>query len=338
MEILDGAIVTKKKILVTRQAFPEIIDWLRERFEVEHNQETDEQWSQDEFRRRLAGMDGALTAGNDRVDAPLLDALPQLRAVCNMTVGFNNFNLADMTSRGVIATNTSGTLDETTADMAWALMLAAARRVTESERWLRAGHWKGWKNSQFLGQDVHGATLGIVGMGNIGRAVARRARGFSMKVIYNNRNRVSPEIERELGVSYMGLDELLAQSDFVSVHVPYYPEAHHLIDARRIALLKPTAIVVNTARGGIIDDAALIEALKAGRIAGAGLDVFEGEPAFNPGFTSLDNVALAPHIGSATRATRMRMWKLGADNLVSALAGERPPNLLNPDVWERRRR
>ena len=330
--------MTKQRILVTRQAFPEIIDWLRERFEVEHNQEGDEQWSQEEFRRRLEGKDGALTAGNDRVDAALLDSLPQLRAVCNMTVGFNNFNLADMTSRGVIATNTSGTLDETTADMAWALMLAAARRVTESERWLRAGHWKGWKNAQFLGQDVHGATLGIVGMGNIGRAVARRARGFAMRVVYNNRNRVSPAVEAELGATYMPLDELLAQSDFVSVHVPYYPEAHHLIDARRIALMKPTAIIVNTARGGIIDDAALIDALKAGRICGAGLDVFEGEPAFNPGFHALDNVALAPHIGSATRATRMRMWKLGADNLVAALAGERPPNLLNPEVWDRRRR
>ncbi len=327
----------KKKILVTRQAFPEVVDWLRERFEVEDNQAEDAQWPAEELRRRLADKDGAITAGSDRVDAALLDACPHLRVVCNMTVGFNNFNLADMTSRGVIATNTSGTLDETTADMAWALLLAAARRVSESERWLRAGHWKGWKNRQFLGQDVHGATLGIVGMGNIGRAVARRARGFSMRVIYNNRKRVAPEIERELGAAWAGLDELLAQSDFISLHVPYCPEAHHLIDARRIALLKPGAILVNTARGGIVDDAALVEALRAGRIAGAGLDVFEGEPRLNPGFLGLDNVALAPHIGSATRATRMRMWKLGADNLVAALAGERPPNLLNPEVWERRR-
>jgi len=222
--------------------------------------------------------------------------------------------------------------------MAWALLLAAARRVTESERWLRAGNWKGLRFSEPLGRDVHHATLGILGMGRIGRAVARRARGFDMPVIYHNRSRLSPDLERECNARYVGFDELLAQSDFLSLNLPYSTDSHHLIGANQLACMKPTAIIVNTARGGIIDDAALIEALRSKRNAGAGLDVFEGEPDFNPGFLGLDHVALAPHLGSATFATRMAMARLAAANVAAVFAGERPPCLLNPEAWERRRR
>jgi lactate dehydrogenase-like 2-hydroxyacid dehydrogenase len=328
----------KPKILVARATFDEIIASLRERFEVEHNQEHDAPWSADELRRRLADKDGALVTGSDRVDAAIADAAPKLKAVCNVAVGYNNLDLPALTERGILASNTPGVLDDTTADMAWALLLAAARRLTESERWLRAGSWKGWKNDQFLGVDVHHATLGIIGMGRIGQAMARRAKGFSMRVLYYNRNRCAAKVERETGAKYVPLDKLLKTADFVTLHLPYSKEGHHLVGAGQLALMKPTAVLVNAARGAIVDDAALVQALKERRIAGAGLDVFEGEPNFHRGFLELDNVALAPHIGSATRATRMKMNLLAVKNLVAALSGKRPPNLLNPDAWARRRR
>jgi len=254
-------------------------------------------------------------------------------------VGYNNIDLAACSERGILATNTPEVLDDTTADTAWALLMAAARRITEAERWLRAGNWKeGWRHDRLLGQDVHHATLGIVGMGRIGQAIARRARGFSMRILYHNRKRVSKSIERTLGARHVGFERLLKQSDFVSLNLPYTPESHHLIGARELALMKPTAVIVNAARGGVIDDAALVQALKERRIAAAGLDVFEGEPKLNPGFLDLDNVAMIPHIGSATRATRMKMNLLAVKNLTSALSGKRPPNLLNPEAWPKRRR
>jgi gluconate 2-dehydrogenase len=328
----------KPKVLVCRQTFDEVIEALSERFEVEHNQKDDTPWSADELRRRLADKDGVLTSGADRVDASVVDGAPRLKAVCNVAVGYNNLDTAALAERGILATNTPAVLDDTTADTAWALMLAAARRVPEAERWLRAGHWKGWKNDQMLGVDVHHATLGIIGMGRIGQAMARRAKGFSMKLLYHNRRRCPASVERATGAKYATLEKLLKESDFVSLNLPYSPEAHHLIGAKQIALMKPTAVLVNAARGGIVDDAALIEALKARRIHAAGIDVFEGEPKFNPGFLELDNVALAPHIGSATRATRMKMNMLAVKNLAAALSGKRPPNLVNPEAWPRRRR
>jgi len=280
-----------------------------------------------------------LSAGSDRIDAAILDGAPRLKAVCNNAVGYNNIDLAACSERGILATNTPGVLDETTADTTWALLMAAARRITEAERWLRAGNWKeGWKHERLLGQDVHHATLGIVGMGRIGQAIARRAKGFSMRVLYHNRSRAPKSVEKALGAKYVSLEKLLKESDFVSLNLPYSPEAHHLIGARELALMKPTAVIVNAARGGIVDDAALVQALKERRIAAAGLDVFEGEPKFNPGFLEVDNVAMVPHIGSATRATRLAMATQAIKNLGVALSGRRPPNLLNPEAWPKRRR
>jgi lactate dehydrogenase-like 2-hydroxyacid dehydrogenase len=329
----------KPRILVTRATFPEVIEQLRGRFYVEDNQADDAPLSGDELRRRLADKEGVLSTGSDRIDAAVLDAAPHLKAVCNNAVGYNNIDLAACSERGILATNTPGVLDETTADTAWALLMAAARRITEAERWLRAGNWKeGWKHDRLLGQDVHHATLGIIGMGRIGQAIARRARGFSMRVLYHNRNRAPKAVEKALGAKYASLEKLLKESDFLSLNLPYSPEARHLIGARELALMKPTAVIINAARGGIIDDAALIQALKERRIAAAGLDVFEGEPKFNPGFLELDNVALVPHIGSATRATRVAMVKLAVKNLTVALSGRRPPSLLNPEAWPKRRR
>jgi glyoxylate/hydroxypyruvate/2-ketogluconate reductase len=328
----------KPKILVTRATFDEVIDVLQERFEVEHNQQDDIPWSAEELRRRLADKDGVLASGADRIDAALLDKAPRLKAVCNVAVGYNNLDLAALTERGILATNTPEVLDDTTADLAFALMLAAARRLTEAERFLRAGKWRGLTFNLLIGVDAHHATLGIIGMGRIGQAVAQRAQGFSMRVIYHNRNHVPKAIEKQLGAKYVSLEKLLKDSDFVSLNLPYSTANHHLIGAQQLALMKPTAVLVNAARGGIVDDVALVQALKERRIAAAGLDVYEGEPKLNPGFLELDNVVLAPHIGSATGATRMKMAQLGARNLTAALTGRRPPSLLNPEAWPKRRR
>jgi gluconate 2-dehydrogenase len=328
----------KPKILVTRATFDDVIAKLRERFDVEDNQKDDTPWRGEELRRRLEDKDGVLSTGSDRYDATIFDGAPRLKAVCNVAVGYNNIDLVACSERGILATNTPGVLDETTADTTWALLMAAARRITEAERWLRTGNWKeGWKYDRLLGQDVHHATLGIIGMGRIGQVVARRAKGFSMRILYYNRGRAPRSVEKALGAKYVSMARLLKESDFISLNLPYSPEAHHLIGARELALMKPTAVIVNAARGGIIDDAALVQALKERRIAAAGLDVFEGEPKFNPGFLEVDNVALIPHIGSATRATRMKMNLLAVKNLTSALSGKRPPNLLNPEAWAKRR-
>jgi lactate dehydrogenase-like 2-hydroxyacid dehydrogenase len=227
-------------------------------------------------------------------------------------------------------TNTPGVLDETTADLVWALMLAAARRLTEAETYLRNGEWQGWYLKQLLGTDVHHATLGILGMGRIGQVIARRALGFEMNVLYCNRSRLSQDIESRLGARYVAMDELLAQSDFLVLQVPYSPATHHLIGTAELARMKRTAILVNAARGGVVDDAALIEALNNRTIAAAGLDVFENEPKFDPRFLALKNVVLAPHIGSSTRVTRLAMAMTAARNMVAALTGGMPPNIVNP--------
>ena len=321
----------KPKILVTREVFDETLAYLAQHCEVEANQ-PDVAFGPDVLAQHLAGKDGVVCCLTDRIDAGLLAACPQLKVVANIAVGYNNIDLAACTARGVMATNTPGVLDDSTADLAWTLMLATARRITEVESYIRAGEWTGWRLKQWLGVDVHHATLGIIGMGRIGQVIAKRASGFDMKVIYSNRKRVSPDIEQRLNAAYVSKEELLKQSDFVILQVPYTPETHHMIGAAELKLMKPTAILINSTRGGVVDDAALIEALKNGTLRGAGLDVFENEPKLNPGFLQLKNVVLSPHIGSSTEATRRAMAMTAARNLVAALSGGKPPNLLNPEV------
>jgi glyoxylate reductase len=319
----------KPKILITRQVFPEMVARLSQIADVDHNQ-SDDIFSAETLRSRAQGCTGVITCLTEKIDAAFFDACPEVKTVSNIAVGYNNIDVADASKRGVKVTNTPGVLDDTTADLTFALLMAAARRVTETERRLRNGEWKkGFALQQWLGTDVHHASLGIIGMGRIGQTIARRAIGFEMTVRYFNRTRLDANIESKLNVQYAVKEQILRESDFVVVMVPYSAATHHLIKAEDIALMKSSAILINTARGGVVDDVALIAALKGKRIAGAGIDVFEGEPALNPGFLELDNVALTPHIGSATQATRMRMARLAADNMQAALEGRDPPNWVN---------
>ena len=319
----------KPKILVARKVFPEIIEALRGRFDVEFNDD-DRPWPPEELARRLADKQGVLATVTDRFGDAVLSAAPSLKVVSNIAVGYNNIDVPACTRRGIRVTNTPGVLDDTTADLTWSLLMAAARRIAEGDAYVRRGDWKiAFGVQYFLGQDIHHATLGIVGMGRIGQAIARRARGFDMRVLYHNRKRLPEAEEHQLGAQWVERDALLAQADFVVVMAPYSPATHHLIGAAEIAKMKPTAILVNSARGGVVDDAALVEALKAKRIAGAGLDVFEGEPKLNPEYLKLSNVVLTPHIGSASRATRLTMCRTAADNMAAVLEGREPPNPVN---------
>ena len=319
----------KPRILVARAIFPEVIERLGQHFEVEANVH-DDIWSPAEFAAHLRDKEGVLTTGSERIDAVLLAVCPRLRIVANMAVGYNNFDLAAMDAAGVQGTNAPGVLTETTADFGFALLLATARRVTEGERYLRAGQWKRWSYDLLAGAEVHGSTLGIIGMGRIGQAIARRgAHGFGMRVIYHNRSRLAPEVEAECKASYVGKEELLRTADHVMLVLPYTPESHHTIGAPELALMKPTATLVNIARGGIVDDAALAEALRTRRIAAAGLDVFEGEPQVHPGLLEVPNVVLTPHIASATLPTRLAMAQLAADNLIAFFGGRGPLTPVN---------
>jgi lactate dehydrogenase-like 2-hydroxyacid dehydrogenase len=321
----------KPKLLVTREVFDDTLEFLSQHCDVDANQ-ADQAYTPDALAQKLSTREGLMCALTDKVDAALLARCPQLKAVANIAVGYNNVDVPACTARGIRVTNTPGVLDDSTADLAWALMLATARRITEVESYIRKGGWTGWKLKQWLGTDVHHATLGIVGMGRIGQAIAKRALGFDMKVIYNNRKRVAREIETRLNATYATIDELLAQSDFIILQVPYSPETHHLIGDAQLKRMKPTAILINSTRGGVVDDAALIAALRQGTVRAAGLDVFENEPKLNPGFLDLKNVVLAPHVGSSTEATRRAMAMLAARNLVAALSGDIPPNLVNRDI------
>jgi len=285
---------------------------------------------------RLQGKAGALTTGSERIDAALLAACPGLKIVANMAVGYNNFDVPAMTAAGVLATNAPDVLTETTADFGFALLMATARRVTESEHFLRAGHWTKWSYDMFAGAEVHGSTLGILGMGRIGQGIARRgALGFGMNVLYHNRSRLSAELEAECKARYVGKDELLRTADHLVLVLPYSAASHHAIGAAELALMKPTATLVNIARGGIVDDAALAVALREQRIAAAGLDVFEGEPAVHPDLLTVPNVVLTPHIASATVATRKAMAALAADNLIGYLTRGQALTPLNPEVMAR---
>lgn len=281
----------------------------------------------------VRGADALLSLLTERVDAELLDAAgPQLRIVANMAVGYDNIDLAAATTRCVPVTNTPGVLTETTADLAFALLMAAARRFSDSERFLRAGEWKYWSPTLLLGTDIHGKTLGIFGMGRIGQAVARRARGFGMRVLYHNRTRLDAAIEAELGAAYVDKAALLAEADFVSVHCPLNGETRHAFGAAEFRAMKPTAVFVNTARGPVVDEAALASALRTGEIFAAGIDVFELEPNVHPALLACENTVLLPHVGSATFETRGRMAEMAAANIVARLRGELPPNCLNPEV------
>ncbi|MDP2818110.1 MAG: D-glycerate dehydrogenase [Polaromonas sp.] len=324
--------MSKPKILVARAIFPEIISRLEQHFEVEANQ-ADESWSKAQLADKLKDKDGAFTTGGDRIDAEVLAACPRLKICANMAVGYNNFDLDAMTAAGVLATNAPDVLTETTADFGFALLMATARRVTESEHYLRAGKWNKWSFDMFAGSDIHGSTLGVLGMGRIGQGIAKRgAHGFGMKVIYHNRSRLDAAVEAECKASYVSKEELLRTADHVVLVLPYSPASHHTIGAAELALMKPTATLVNIARGGIVDDAALAQALGDKTIAAAGLDVFEGEPKVHPDLLTVPNVVLTPHIASATVPTRMAMANLAVDNLIGFFKDKRPLTPLNSAV------
>ena len=326
--------MNKPKILVARAVFPEVIARLQAHFEVESNQD-DECWSKADLIARLGDKDGVFTTGTDRVDAEVLAAAPRLKICANMAVGYNNFDLDAMTAAGVLGTNAPDVLTETTADFGFALMMATARRISESEHHLRAGKWTRWSYDMFAGADIHGATLAILGMGRIGQGIAKRgAHGFGMKVIYHNRSRLDAALEAECKASYVSKEELLKTADHLMLVLPYSPAVHHTIGAAELALMKPTATLVNIARGGIVDDAALALALRNKTIAAAGLDVFEGEPTVHPDLLTVPNVVLTPHIASSTVPTRLAMASLAADNLIAFLTGKKPLTPLNPAVLD----
>ena len=329
---MSQPVTTRPAVLVARAIFPDIIEQLSRHFDVEANPD-DALWPREELVRRLQGKQGVFTTGSERIDAALLAQCPGLRICANMAVGYNNFDLPAMTAAGVLATNAPGVLTETTADMGFALLMAAERRVTEGEHFLRAGRWDRWAYDMLIGQDVHGSTLGIIGMGRIGQAIARRgALGFGMRVIYHNRSRLPEADEAAVGARYVSKQELLRTADHVMLVVPYSAESHHIIGAAELALMKPSATLTNIARGGIVDDAALAAALREGRLAAAGLDVFEGEPRVHPDLLACRNVVLTPHIGSATVPTRRAMARLAADNLIGYLLHGKPLTPLNPQV------
>jgi glyoxylate/hydroxypyruvate/2-ketogluconate reductase len=321
--------MNKPKILVARAIFPEITAKLELYFEVTSNL-TDELWSKSELIAQLQGKQGIFTAAREPIDAEVLAACPDLKICSSMAVGYNNFDIDAMTKAGVLATNAPDVLTETTADFGFALLMATARRIAESEHYLRAGQWTKWSHDQFAGSDIHGGTLGILGMGRIGQGIAKRgAHGFGMKVIYHNRSRLSAELEANCKASYVTKEELLKTADHLVLVLPYSPASHHAIGAAELALMKSSATLVNIARGGIVDDAALALALRDKRIAAAGLDVYEGEPKVHPDLLSVPNVVLTPHIASSTLPTRLAMAHLAADNLIAFFAGKKVLTPLN---------
>jgi glyoxylate/hydroxypyruvate/2-ketogluconate reductase len=325
--------MNKPSILIARAIFPEVVAHLSQHFAVESNQ-ADVIWSKDEFIAKLQGKAGVFTTGGERIDAQVLAACPDLKICANMAVGYNNFDLDAMTAAGVLGTNAPDVLTETTADMAFTLLMATARRVSESEAYLRAGKWTKWSYDMFTGSDIHGATMGILGMGRIGQAIARRgAHGFGMKVIYHNRSRLDTATEATVNAQYVSKEALFKQADHIVLVVPYSAASHHTVAAPEIALMKATATLINIGRGGLIDEDALAKALAGNKILGAGLDVFEGEPKVNPALLALKNVVLTPHIGSASVPTRKAMAGLAADNLIGHLVHGKALTPLNAPIY-----
>lgn len=327
----------RPKILMTQKVPDPAYPLLETIGDVEAAMEEGVIWPYEELLRRGPGHDYIYCLLTDAVDAKFLEACaastPRLKMVANMAVGFNNIDVDTATRLGIAVSNTPGVLSDTTADLAFALLMATARRIPEAERFLRAGKYKGWGPLLFCGAEVHGSTLGLIGAGRIGKIIARRASGFDMKVIYYDVYRMSPEDEAHYQVTYMPMDEVLKQADFISIHTPYMPSTHHLISDRELGLMKPAAILINTARGPIVDEKALVKALQSGKIAGAGLDVFENEPAVEPELLTMENVVLLPHIASASLKTRTLMATMASENIVAHFHGQRPPNIVNPEVF-----
>jgi len=325
-------------VLVTYRNVPGhgLLERLRERFNVGLNP-VEGQMARDQLLRAVAEADGMVAMLTDRVDAQLLDAAPRLKIVANYAVGFNNVDVPAATARGVMVTNTPEVVTDATADLAWAILMGIARNVVVVDRFTRSGRWTEWRPEAFIAADITGTTLGIVGLGRIGQAMAKRAAGFEMRVLYTDAQRASRDVEERLGASFVPLDTLLRESDFVTIHVPLFDATRHLIDARALSLMKPTAYLINAARGPIVDERALVRALGAGTIAGAALDVYEDEPRLAEGLAELDNVILIPHLGANSRRTRDRMAAMTVENIAAALGGEIPPNLVNPEVLPRRR-
>ena len=326
--------MSRPKVLATRPLFEAAREILNKSFDVEYWTQP-ERISREELLRRTQDKEALVCLLTERVDEELLAAAPKLKIAANVAVGFDNIDVPACTKHRVAVTNTPGVLDETTADFAWTLLMAVARRVGEGEQLARSGQWKGWDLDQLCGTDVWGKTLGILGFGRIGRGVARRAGGFLMKVIYHDAVRAPEALEKELHAEYREFNRLLAESDFVSVHVPLLPETRRLLSTAQFSSMKPTAFVINTSRGPVVDEAALVQALEGGKIAGAALDVFENEPAIHPGLKR-PNVVLTPHIASASIETRTKMACMAAENVFALLSGKRPPNILNPEVLEGR--
>ena len=323
----------RSKVLVPKRIFPEAIEYLQDKVELDYNS-TDRNLSADELLERLQDKDGILSMLTNRFAAEVMDALPNLRVIANIAVGFDNIDIPAATERKIVVTHTPDVLTETTADFAFALMMSAARRVPEGERVLRAGKWDKWGIDLFCGPDIHHSTLGILGIGRIGKALAQRAQGFQMRVQYHDAFRAPAEVEQELNLQFVTFEELFQTSDFVSVHVPLLPETRHLVGAEQFKLMKKTAVLVNTSRGPVVDEAALAEALEQGEIAAAGLDVFEREPAVEPRLLALENAVLTPHIASASFDTRRAMCMLAAENAVVALEGKRPPTPVNGILFD----
>jgi lactate dehydrogenase-like 2-hydroxyacid dehydrogenase len=321
----------KPRVLVTQRISDESLATLAARFEVESNQK-DAAVSPAQLLRRIKDKDAAITLITDVISDQLLATSTRLKIVSNVAVGYNNFDVTAATRRGVMLTNTPGAMDDTTADFAWCLILATARRLTEADRLVRSGKWTRWRFMEFLGHDVYGKTIGICGFGRIGRGVARRAMGFNMKVLYTSRTRATDAVEQEFRASYVDKHTLLRESDVVTLHLPLFAKTRHYIGATELALMKKTAILVNTARGPVVDEKALVQALKTRQLAGAGLDVYVNEPKLTPGLAKLPNTVLAPHMASASIETRLRMSNMAVANCIAGLTGQRPPNILNPDV------
>jgi glyoxylate reductase len=323
--------VSRPKILSTRELFPAARDILDKHFEVDYGK-PGQQISRSELLKRVADKEGLVCLLTEKVDEELLDAAPKLRIAATVSVGFDHIDVAACTKHKVIATNTPGVLDDTTADFAWTLLMAIARRLIEGDEKMRSGNWPGWDFDQLLGGDVWGKTLGIIGFGRIGRGVARRAQGFQMRVLYSDAVRAPADVEKELRAEFVDRDRLFRESDFISLHVPLLPDTRHLISKENLDKMKPTAYLINTARGPVVDEAALAEALERKKIAGAALDVFEAEPKASPALLGRKDVILTPHIASASVETRTKMAVMAANSLVACFEGKRPPNALNADA------